>query len=185
MDAQNQFLKKFSCLIQQYGEKIGENLPTTEQLEEAIMLIMAQKAEKQNAHLQKECLNTGAVEKGKIADDDVMQEVARTEALGAEKVFHTTPKTLLLDDDLHASNVDEQDYDVRKYLQQTGAPQILLPSPEQVQEYSPSRRISEMCRLLEANGLSRFVTNPLQSWLDYFLTARDNYLLFVRSHVPN
>ncbi len=83
-------------------------------------------------------------------------------------------------DDLHASihdlyeiqrEKDEKDCNVQKYVQQAGAPQILLPSTDQISRYSPSHRITEMCRLLEANGLTQFVTNPLQSWLDYFLTA--------------
>ncbi len=51
MDAQSQLIKNVSRLIQQFGEKMGDNMPTAEQLEmysltlsqyqEGIMLITA------------------------------------------------------------------------------------------------------------------------------------------------
>ncbi len=212
MDAQNQLKKNVSRLIQQFGEKMGDNMPTAEQLEmysltlsqyqEGIMLITAQLAEKEKARLQKEVaeqktkeevVKADETEKERIADENVAREVATSEASGAEIVADTTPKARMTSDDLQASlhdlfliqrEKDEKDFHVQKYVQQAGAPQILLPSSEEIQQYSLSRRISEMCRLLEAKSLSQFVTNPLQSWLDYFLTDRDNYLLFVHSNVP-
>ncbi len=213
MDTQNLLKKSDTRLIPQFGDKIGDNSPTTEQLEmynltlpqyqEGVMLITAQLAEKEKGRLQKEqaeqearqkeIVNVDDTEKDRIADEDVTHEVAKSEALDVEKVADTMPKALLTGDDLQSSlrdlyliqrEKDEKDYHVQKYIQQAGVPQILLPSSEEIQQYLPSRRITEMCRLLEANGLSQFVTNPLQSWLEYFLTARDDYLLFVRSDVP-
>ncbi len=213
MDAQNQLKKNVGRLIQQFGEKMGDNLPTAEQLEmysltlsqyqEGIALITAQLAEKEKGRLQKEeaeqeakkkeVVNADEMEKRGIANENVMQEVAESEALSAGKVADTTPKATLTSDDLHASihdlymmqrEKDEKDYDVQDYILQAGAPQILLPSTEEIQQYSPSFRITEMCQLLESNSLPQFVTNPLHSWLDYFLTTRGDYLLLVCSNVP-
>ncbi len=110
---------------------------------------MAQLTEKEKARLQeeqaeqeiekKEVVNADETEKSRIADENVAQEVAKSQVLGAEKVADTMPKSLLTGDDLHASlhdlyqiqrEKDDTDYHVQKYVQQAGAPQILLPSFE-------------------------------------------------------
>ncbi len=91
---------------------MGDNLPTAEQLEmynltlpqyqEGITLITAQLAEKEKARLlreeaeqeteKKEVVSADEMEKGRIANANIMQEVAKLEALSVGKVADTTPK---------------------------------------------------------------------------------------------
>ncbi len=164
---------------------------------------MAQLAEKEKARLQKvaeeeeakskEVVNDDETENRGIANENVMQEVAKKEALGMEKVVETTPKVSPTGDNLHTSIHDlyaiqkeknEKDYHVRNYVLQARAPEIQLLSAQEIQRYTPSVRIKELQQLLDVNSLSQFVQDPLQSWLDYFLTATDDYLLLVHPNVP-
>ncbi len=212
MDAQNQLKKKVVRLMQQFGEKMGNNPPTAEQLEmynltlpqyqEGIALITAQLAEKEQARLQqvadeeeakrKDVVDDDEAEKRRIADENILQEVAEKETLSAEEVVETTPKASKTGDKLQTSlhnlyaiqrEKDEKDYSVQCYVQQAGAPEILLPSAQEIQQYTPSFHVTELQWLLDANSLSQFLADPLQSWLDYFLVARDDYLFLVHPNV--
>ncbi len=151
MDAQNQLKKNIIHLMQQFGEKMGNDPPMAEQLEmygltlpqyqEGIALIMAELAEKEKARLQrvadeqeaerKDAVDNDEAEKRGMPKQDDPKEVAGKETPSVEEAFGTTPKVPGTGDKLDTSLHDlyaiqreknEKDYNVQRYIQQAGGP---------------------------------------------------------------